>query len=74
MKKKPKVWLAKDAIGVAFNKYVLSFFAPPKREGRCWIGDVEINPFYFEKLAPKSCHLKPGEGPIEIDIKITRRK
>lgn len=75
MKKKPKVFLARDKIG---GLYVIRARKKPRR-GRGhiwghWEGDHDVCSYIIEALASKSCHLKPGEGPIEIDITIRRKK
>jgi hypothetical protein len=87
MKKKPKVWLARNK-GYGSDGYVV--VAGYKLERRPAYGGGHIWGFWtevgrrhtrlcaeqFEKVAPKSCHLPPGGGPIEIEItmkKITRR-
>lgn len=75
MKKKPTVWLARNS--ARNTLYVLS------EDSLCLIdgfwedkdyNELAICPDRFDKIAPKSCHLKPGEGPIEIDITIGRKK
>jgi len=81
MKKKPTVWLARDAFGS--RSYELFVDEKPRQSNSFWVikdddgyfqhGAI-LCPAQFEKAAPKTCHLKPGEGPIEIDVKITRAK
>lgn len=74
MKKKPTVWLARDSRGAKF--YHLSICEKPSRSltwSGAWFGGTDLCPEEFERIAPKSCHLPPGGGPIKIDVKITRR-
>lgn len=77
MKKKPVVWLVRDPINdVHKAAYGFSLTQKPvchdKRRG--WEAEAFICSDTFERLTPKSCHLKPGEGPIKINVKITRAK
>lgn len=75
--KKPKFWLARDPKNEIFaGCYSVGFGKKPtkdKRDGDFW-GDVLLTQEKFERLAPKSVHLKPGEGPIQIDISMRRVK
>jgi hypothetical protein len=85
MKKKPKVWLARNkrAFAPRLAPYVLSVKSPlrfmrPGKNKLWWVakdGDEQhLCTRRFESIAHKSAHLKPGEGPIEIDITIRRKK
>lgn len=82
MKKKPTVWLARNRGG---NRPPYVFVVGSKLEwydcSNRWLSwhrgvarQVELPQKQFEQLTPKSRHLKPGEGPIEINVKISRVK
>lgn len=69
MKKKPTVWLARRPWG----NYIIEIGQRKPRDERHTYG-LDICDDGFHKIAPKSCHLKPGGGPIKIDVKITEVK
>lgn len=84
MKKKPRVWLARDWVG---ELYVVGIGKEPRKHtggplhGHFTVDapggmspHLDICPKHFEAIAPKSVHLKPGEGPIEITLDIKRVK
>ncbi len=84
--KKPKVWLARNAGGTDWRTvcYVIAVGVRPRYDKgtATWFAfhrnglsiHKTLTPFDFERLASKSCHLKPGEGPIEVSIDIKRKK
>lgn len=79
MKKKPVVWLARDEKSeCVLGVYVISLGIMPTSDCipgvKVWRGSYEMLPIIFEDIAPKSCHLKPGEGPIKISVKMERVK
>lgn len=75
MKKKPTVWLARDGEKGWYGDYVLSVGKKHiELSDGGWGGGQDVRPKFFEKIAPKSCHLKPGEGPVKISVKIERVK
>lgn len=80
MKKKPTIWLARDKISTS---YLLSIGVEITRDGGNWhawhpVSSMEVGILIpsrdFHRIAPKSCHLKPGEGPIKITVSIKRAK
>ncbi len=75
VKRKPKVWLARD--NDKESCYVLLRGEKPHRDtgenGGVWYrGGFDIEPLDFEQSS--RIRLKPGEGPIEVNVKITRAK
>jgi hypothetical protein len=82
MKKKPTVWLARD--NGDWKCYALSAGRELRydKEDGIWTANnrwgqseaVSLCPTFVEKVAPKSCHLPPGGGPVKIDITIRRAK
>lgn len=72
--KKPTIWLARDGCGT--ECYVMGIGEQPvkRRNSDLFDGDTDWRPNAFESIAPKSCHLKPGGGPIEITLKFERVK
>ena len=44
------------------------------RKGKKWIKyKVKMSPTIWESITPKELHLSPGEGPIEIEIRRTKK-
>lgn len=85
MKKKPRVFLARSRspnVGGS-GKYLITVGREMDKDrfGNFVTGSIEMSdwpmalcPEKFEAVAPKSCHLKPGEGPIEVEITVRRKK
>lgn len=83
--KKPPIYLARNSKKSFFgDDYVL---VVEKKLIRCsldgsWRAEddegnnlqIELCPKDFERVAPKSCHLKHGARPIEIGIKFERKR
>jgi hypothetical protein len=77
MKKKPRIWLARDTEDAIVPGVYNVCSAPPildeeqaERAGTLTTVCCGI----FERLAPKSCHLPPGGGSIEIEITIKKAR